>query len=116
MKALKTYGVPLELGDFWNLQKEPLSCNVFETRLLNPKFHSAFGKRSVEQKGGRLSLLTARMHKHLGEICRATSTYLSIYSFAKVNDTGPDDESPAEISKAMFRGVERESADVVGID
>lgn len=50
---------------------------------------------------------TTGMNKHLRQARRTAGSDFSPHAFTEVDDTGPDDESPALIPKAVFSGVER---------
>ena len=60
--------------------------------------------------------LTTGMNKDLGETGGSSCAVLTVHSLTEVDDTGPDDESPREISETMFGRVEREGGDVIRID
>jgi hypothetical protein len=59
--------------------------------------------------------LTTGMNKDLGEASGPSCAVLAVYSLTKVNDTGPDDEPPGEISETVIGRVKREGGDVIRI-
>lgn len=93
-----TYRVPLPTRDIGHLYEEPLSRNVFETRLDNTQFHSS-----------------ARVDQDLRETGCASGTNLTPDTFSEVDDSRPDGEPPALVAKTMLGAVEGEGSDVVGI-
>ena len=60
--------------------------------------------------------LTTRVHKNLGQPGRPASPNLSVYPLTKVDDTGPDDESPTLVTKAVLGRIDWEDGDIVRID
>ena len=59
--------------------------------------------------------LTAGVDEQLRETRRATSTVLAEDSLAKVDNAGPDGETPALVAETVGRAVERERGDVLGV-
>lgn len=91
--------MPLVLGDLGDLQEQPLSRNILETWLHDAQFHS-----------------TAGVNQNFGKASRTACADLSPDALAKVNDSGPDDESPTEVTNTMVCGIEGEAGGEVGID
>ena len=60
--------------------------------------------------------LTAGVDKDLGETGGTTGTDLTVHTLAKVDDTWPDGETPAEVSDAVLGRVEGEGRDEVWVD
>lgn len=56
------------------------------------------------------------MDKDLGQTSGPACTNFAPYTFSEVNDTRPDNEPPAQITKAVLRGIEWEALDVVRVD
>lgn len=104
--------MPLQLRNTGNLDEEPLAGNVLEARLHDAEFHSTYIReckrmRSCKSDKGR-KLRTTGVNKDLGQPGRAPRPNLTPYTLAEVDDTGPDGEPPALVTKAVFRRVERE--------
>lgn len=97
-ELLITHRMPLPSGNFRDLNKEPLACCVLETGFDNPKFHSP-----------------TRVNENFGQLCCSPGTKLSVHPFTKIQNSRPDGEPPALVSKAVVRRVEWERASVVGI-
>lgn len=70
-------GVPLPAGDVGNLDEQPLTSGVLEAGLDDTEFHGA-----------------GRVNKELGKLGLAAGTDLPPYTLTKVEDTGPDGETP----------------------
>lgn len=83
--------MPLESGDVRNLEEEPLTSGVLERRLDHAEFHS-----------------TRWVNKHFGKLGSAASADFTIDTFTEVDDTGPNDITPGEISDADMWIVEGE--------
>lgn len=96
--VLVTHRMPLPLGNFWDLNKEPLACRILETRFDDPQFHGS-----------------TRMYKNFGQRCCPSSTIFPVHPFAKVDNTRPNGEPPAFVAKTVLRRVEGESISVVRI-
>ena len=60
--------------------------------------------------------LTAGVDEQLRETRRATSTVLAEDTLAKVDNAGPDDETPRLVSKTVLGRVVGEAVGVVGVD
>jgi hypothetical protein len=56
------------------------------------------------------------MNKDFGELSRPPASVFPVNSLEEVGDTGPDNISPAQVTKTMFGRVEGEGRDVVRID
>ena len=56
------------------------------------------------------------MNENLGETSCTSSTNFTPDTFTKVDDARPDNESPTEVTKAMFGGIEWEGRDQVWLD
>lgn len=56
------------------------------------------------------------MNEDFGQASSTSSADLTPDSFSEVDDTGPDNETPAEVSKAMLGRIEREGRDEVWFD
>lgn len=91
-------GVPLETGDIGDLNEKPLTSDVLETGLDNTKFHS-----------------TARMDENFRQASGTSCPDFPPDTLAEIEDTGPNDESPALITQAMFSRVKWEGSDVIGV-
>jgi len=97
-ELLITHRMPLPSGNFWDLNKEPLTCSVLETGFDNSKFHSP-----------------TRVNKYFGQPCCSPGTVFSIHPFGKVRKARPNGEPPTLVAKAVLRRVEGERANVVRI-
>jgi hypothetical protein len=84
-------GMPLEFGDFGNLDEQPLSRSVLEAVLENTEFHGTTG-----------------MNEHLGQPGGPAGTDLTVNALSKVENARPDDEPPAEISNTVIRFIKGE--------
>lgn len=91
--------MPLEPGDFWDLDEEPLACSVLEARLDDAQFHSTTG-----------------MHKDLGQTSGSPGTILSVGTLPEVHHPWPDSVPPAEVAETVLGRIEWERGDVVGIN
>lgn len=83
--------MPLELGDFWALEEEPLAGGVLEAGLDDAEFH---GARWVDE--------------NLAELGLATGANFTPDTLAKVDDTGPDKRAPRQVADANLGIIERE--------
>lgn len=90
--------MPLPAGDVGNLDEEPLARNILEAGLDDTELHSTTG-----------------VNQNLGQTSSAPRSDFSVHPLSEVNDSGPDGEPPAHVSQAVFRTVEGERGDVVGI-
>jgi hypothetical protein len=84
-------GMPLPMGNVGNLDKEPLTSGVLEAGLDDTEFHGA-----------------GRVNKELGKLGLATGTDLPPDTLTKVEDTGPDGETPGKVTNAVTGVVEGE--------
>jgi hypothetical protein len=91
--------MPLKLGYFRNLEEEPLSGLILKGRFDDPEFHGAAG-----------------VNENLGKFGFFPRADFPPHALSNVEDTRPDDESPALVSKAMLRGIERERAGIIWVD
>lgn len=55
------------------------------------------------------------MNEDLSETRCPPSPNFPVHTLAEVDDTGPDDEPPAEVSETVLRGIEGERGDIVGV-
>ena len=56
------------------------------------------------------------MYEHLGKASGTSSTDFTPHTLTEIDDAGPDDETPAKVSDAVFGGVEREGRDQVWLN
>lgn len=84
--------MPLELGNFWDLEEQPLAGGILEARLEDAEFHSS-----------------RRMNQDLGQLCLLASPNLPPNTFTEIDDAGPNGSSPAHITEAHIGIVEGES-------
>jgi hypothetical protein len=59
---------------------------------------------------------TTRMDENLRDPSGLPCPDFPPYSLTEVEDSGPDNKPPAEVSKTMLRRVEGESRNIIGID
>lgn len=90
--------MPLELGNFRDLDEQPLPGGVFEAGLHDTEFHGPTG-----------------VNENLGQSGGPARSDFTVDALSKVENTRPNDESPAEVSQAMLRAVEGEHCNVIGI-
>lgn len=75
--------MPLEFGNVGDLEEDPLTGGILEARLDHAEFHCTRG-----------------VNEDLVEFGSPASTDFTPDSFAEVEDTGPDDSTPREVTNA----------------
>jgi hypothetical protein len=108
--------MPLPARYFWNLDEQPLAGSVLEAGLNDTELHGPCKEEYGCGLCDRVDVHTTRVDENLRQASRPPRTVFPVNSFTKVQDTRPDSESPALVTKTVLGGVKWEGADVVGID
>lgn len=112
-----TYGVPLETRYLGDLDEQPLTSGVFKAGLDNPQLHSTLNDDQLEDvHTQRTNLHTTGMNEHFRQASGSSGTVFTVHTLAEVDDSGPYDESPTQVTQAMLSRVEWERGDVGGFN